>query len=63
VIDHLAFGRPAAERARRGRARRARRRWPTTPARALDKTLLAHGAPARPVREQTIRWYKRKPAT
>jgi len=30
--------------------------------RALDNTLLAHGAPARAPREQTIRWYKRKPA-
>ncbi|MFY9514658.1 MAG: DUF6537 domain-containing protein, partial [Rubrivivax sp.] len=30
--------------------------------RALDSTLVAHGAPARAPREQAIRWYKRKPA-
>ena len=29
---------------------------------ALDITLQAHGAPARPVREHTVRWHKRKPA-
>ncbi len=29
--------------------------------RALDQTLLQHGAPARPVKEQPIRWVKRRP--
>jgi indolepyruvate ferredoxin oxidoreductase beta subunit len=29
--------------------------------RALDQTLLQHGAPARPVKEQPIRWIKRRP--
>jgi len=28
---------------------------------ALDQTLLQHGAPARPVKEQPIRWVKRRP--
>lgn len=30
--------------------------------RALDAALVAHGAPARPVKAQPIRWMKRKPA-
>lgn len=29
---------------------------------ALDATLAAHGAPKRPVREQVVRFYKRRPA-
>ncbi len=29
---------------------------------APDQTLRAHGAPARPVREQHVRWFKRRPA-
>jgi indolepyruvate ferredoxin oxidoreductase beta subunit len=28
---------------------------------ALDRQLLAHGAPVRPLREQPIRWHKRRP--
>lgn len=28
---------------------------------ALDRTLLQHGAPARPVKEQPIRWMRRRP--
>lgn len=28
---------------------------------ALDRTLIAHGAPARPVREQPVRWMRRRP--
>lgn len=62
VIDHLAFnGRPAAERAEAVRAARLAA-LADEAGTALDKTLLAHGAPPRPVREQTIRWYKRRPA-
>jgi len=62
VIDHLAFAaRPAAERAEAVRAARIAALADDAGS-ALDKTLLAHGAPARPVREQTIRWYKRRPA-
>ena len=30
---------------------------------ALDKALAAHGAPARPVRVQPIRWFSRRPDT
>ena len=63
VIEHLAFAdRPAAERAEAVRAARVAA-LADDAGTALDMTLLAHGAPARPVREQTIRWYKRKPAT
>ena len=29
--------------------------------RALDAALVAHGAPARPIKAQPIRWMKRKP--
>ena len=29
---------------------------------ALDRTLVAHGAPARPIREQPIRWMRRRGA-
>ena len=29
---------------------------------ALDQTLLAHGAPSRPVREQPVRWVRARPA-
>ena len=31
--------------------------------RAFDRTLQAHGAPPRAPREQTIRWFKRKPGS
>jgi indolepyruvate ferredoxin oxidoreductase, beta subunit len=63
VIDHLAFAeRPATERAEAVRAARVAA-LADDAGTALDKTLMAHGAPARPVREQTIRWYKRRPAT
>ena len=63
VIDHLAFAaRPAPERAEAVRAARVAA-LADDAGTALDKTLMAHGAPARPVREQTIRWYKRRPAT
>ena len=63
VIDHLAFAsRPAPERAEAVRAARVAA-LADDAGTALDKTLVAHGAPARPVREQTIRWYKRRPAT
>jgi indolepyruvate ferredoxin oxidoreductase, beta subunit len=63
VIDHLAFAqRPAPERAEAVRTARVAA-LADDAGTALDKALLAHGAPARPVREQTIRWYKRKPVT
>ena len=62
IIEHLAFAaHPAADRATAVRAARAAALADDTGG-ALDKALVAHGAPARPVREQSIRWYKRKPA-
>jgi indolepyruvate ferredoxin oxidoreductase, beta subunit len=62
IIDHLAAGSGSA--VQRAAAVRAAREaaFADDAGRALDQTLLAHGAPARPVREQTIRWFKRRPA-
>jgi indolepyruvate ferredoxin oxidoreductase beta subunit len=62
IVDHLAFGNgTAAERA--AAVHTAREAALADDAgRALDQALVAHGAPARPVREQQIRWYKRRPA-
>ncbi len=61
IIDHLAFAsRPAAERAAAVMSAR-QAALADDAGTALDLTLLAHGAPARPVPEQTIRWYKRRP--
>ncbi len=62
VIEHLAFAdRPAASRAEAVRAARLAALADDAGS-ALDKALLAHGAPARPLREQAVRFYKRKPA-
>jgi indolepyruvate ferredoxin oxidoreductase, beta subunit len=62
IIDHLAAGaEPAAQRAQAVRAAREAA-LADDAGHALDQTLLAHGAPPRPAREQTIRWYKRRPA-
>lgn len=55
IVDHLHTA--AAVRAAREAA------LADDAGRGLDQTLLAHGAPARSPREQTIRWYKRRPAT
>ena len=61
IIEHLAFGSSvAADHAAAVRAARVAA-LADDAGRALDQTLLAHGAPARPVREQTVRWYKRRP--
>jgi indolepyruvate ferredoxin oxidoreductase beta subunit len=61
IVEHLAFGAaPAAERAEAVRAARAAA-LADDAGRALDETLVAHGAPKRPVRPQTIRWYRRRP--
>jgi indolepyruvate ferredoxin oxidoreductase beta subunit len=61
VLDHLAQG-PDAEAAARavGAARAAA--LADDAGKALDVALVQHGAPARPVREQPIR-FMRKPAT
>lgn len=63
VVEHLAFaaGKPAGQRAEAVRAARAAATADDA-GRALDATLLAHGAPARPPREQVVRWFKRRPA-
>ena len=63
IVDHLAFGGgPAAARALAvDQARQAA--LADDAGLALDRTLLAHGAPARPVPEQTVRWYKRRPVS
>ena len=60
VLDHLAKG-PDAEAAARavGAARAAA--LADDAGKALDVALVQHGAPARPVREQPIR-FMRKPA-
>lgn len=55
IVDHLA-GDAAAVRAAREAA------LADDAGTALDKALVANGAPARPVREQTLRFYKRRPA-
>jgi indolepyruvate ferredoxin oxidoreductase, beta subunit len=61
VIDHLAVGtKPAAERAAAIRAAREAA-LADEGGLALDRTLVAHGAPPRPLREQTIRFYRRRP--
>lgn len=62
IIDHLAFG--AGDAAARAQAVRAAREAALADDAgvALDRTLRAHGAPARPVREQTLRFYRRRPA-
>ncbi len=62
VIDHLAFG-PGVPEARAKVVQAARLAALADDAGlALDRTLLAHGAPARPVREQVLRFFKRRPA-
>ena len=63
VIEHLAFApRPPADRAEAVKAARLAALADETGS-AFDRTLLAQGAPARPVPEHRIRWYKRRPGT
>ncbi len=62
IVDHLAVGpTAAADRAAAVRAAREAALADDT-GHALDRTLQVHGAPARPPREQVVRWYKRRPA-
>ena len=62
IIDHLASrATPAAQRAESIRLARSAALADDT-GRALDRTLAAHGAPARAPREQTVRFFKRRPA-
>ncbi len=62
IVDHLAFdaARAAADRAEAVHAARAAA-LADDAGRALDTALVAHGAPARPPREQVVRWFKRRP--
>ncbi|MBX3636221.1 MAG: indolepyruvate oxidoreductase subunit beta family protein [Rubrivivax sp.] len=61
IVDHLAVGpQPAAERAAAVRAARAAA-LSDDAGKALDATLVAHGAPKRAPREQVVRWFKRRP--
>ena len=61
VVDHLAVG-TRARRARADAVRAAREAaLADESGSALDRTMVAHGAPVRPVREQPIRWYRRPP--
>ena len=64
VIDHLAIaplpaGSPAARAGAIAAAREAA--LADEAGTALDATLVRHGAPPRPVKEQPIRWMKRAP--
>jgi indolepyruvate ferredoxin oxidoreductase beta subunit len=62
IVDHLACtGHPPEARAQAVHAARAAALADDT-GRALDQALAAHGAPARPVREQPVRWFRRRPA-
>ena len=63
VVDHLApaaAGRSAADRADAVRAAREAA-LADDAGLAFDRTLRAHGAPARPLRAQPVRFYKRRP--
>ena len=66
VIDHLAAG-PLANPspAHRAEAVAAARTaaLQDEAGKALDTTLVAHGAPARPIKAQPIRWMKRPPTS
>jgi indolepyruvate ferredoxin oxidoreductase beta subunit len=56
IIEHLAAGPVTAVRAAREAA------LADDAGLALDVAMVANGAPRRPVREQTVRFYKRRPA-
>jgi indolepyruvate ferredoxin oxidoreductase beta subunit len=60
VLDHLAHG-PAAAAAQAIAASRDAA-MADDAGKALDATLVQHGAPARPVKEQPIRWMRRPAA-
>ncbi len=58
VLDHLAHGPSAGAAAQAVAAARAAA-LADDAGRALDATLLQHGAPARPIKPQPIRWVRR----
>ena len=63
VIDHLAVATPGRSASQRASAVAAARTAALADdaGTAFDKTLNALGAPPRPLREQPIRWYRRRP--
>jgi indolepyruvate ferredoxin oxidoreductase beta subunit len=63
LVDHLAVPREGVDLRDRAEAVRAARTAALADdaGRALDAALQAHGAPPRPLREQPIRWFKRRP--
>ena len=64
LVDHLAVPREGVALRDRVEAVRAARiaALADDAGLALDVALRAHGAPPRPLREQPIRWFKRRPA-
>ena len=65
VVEHLATSSHFAAPAARAEAIRAAREAALADdaGTALDRALAQHGAPPRPVREQPIRWVRRRPAS
>ena len=63
VVDHLAQATPFQSNAERAQAIAAARSAALADeaGKALDQTLVRHGAPARPVKAQPIRWVKAPP--
>lgn len=63
VVQHLATAGHFADKAARAAAIAAARQAALADdaGQTLDHTLLQHGAPARPVKEQPIRWMRRRP--
>jgi indolepyruvate ferredoxin oxidoreductase beta subunit len=63
IVDRLAFAQALDAPARAQAVKAAREAALADEAgTALDKTLLAHGVAPRPVREHTVRWFKRRPS-
>ncbi len=63
IADHLALPHPGADATQRADGIHAAREAALADDKgtALDAALVQHGAPARAVRAQPIRWYKRRP--
>lgn len=64
LIDHLAFA-PGLDAPARAQAVKTSREAALADdaGTAFDRSLQAHGAAARPLREHTVRWYKRRPSS
>ena len=63
VLDHLAVAASAGAPPQRAQAIRAAREAALAEegGQALDQVLVRHGAPARPVRAQPVRFYRKRP--